>query len=283
MKKDCAVVVYLDNDGYCKLEFPWLYNSWRYSNADSRSDLIVFYNPLVDITDMPKESDVIYVPLNPTNDPLWHDYPRINSTYFLTTSEAEIIKDYLYTFRTDIDNFFTKNFVNFRPRLATFGITVYASRDPKVGKRISAICERLGITQYFMNSDCHFMMNSYHATEYAKTQYEIATILKREEFKEGPGDWPGWYEYIINMYSAGIAANAHFTSGYMLGGLGVLSCCDDYIGSSDYTIHAVHTMEHFSKHRWRRGEYDVLDISALDESIVANYCIKMAGKRGTIE
>jgi len=279
--KDVAIVVYIDTDKNSFNEILWLYRSWLYSGSNKRSDLILFHNPEIQNGTLPEDEGIIHVPLAPIcdQDKLWHDYRRINSTWFLTTEEAKIVHKYKYTFRTDIDTFLTKNFVGFRPRLATFGANVYASYDQSVGQKITEICIKYGIKQYSMNTDCHIMANSNLITEYAKYQYQIAKRLKTEEFQDGHGTWPGWYEYIINMYSAGIAANGFFRMGYAIGGLGCMSMSQDPIGSSDYHIHAFHTEQHFSKLKWREGYYNAIDFDELKGDTIANYCIKMAGKK----
>jgi len=281
MKKDCAVAVYLDNDKESLREIFWLYRSWKYSGSNNRSDLVVFYNPSIDKSILPNDDDIIFVPLAPIyeTDKLWKDYRRINNTWFLTTPESEIVNNYEYTFRTDTDCFLTKNFVNLRPRLATFGVNLYETRNSIVSDKIRNICRKYGIAQYHMNVDCHVIAYSYNIREYAKLQYQIARKLKLEEFTDGHGEWPGWYEYIINMYSAGIAANSYYGMGYNLGGLSSMSMSDDPIGSTDYCIHAWHTDQNFSKLKWRKGYYDVLDFDALDDNIINSYCAKMAGKR----
>lgn len=283
MTKDAAVAVYVDKDEWGAVEVHWLYRSWKHSQSNTRSDLVIFYNPMVEKSKLPEDDGVILVPLAPIwlKERLWIDYPRINSTWFLTSDAAkETLSKYQYTFRTDADGFLTKNFVDFRPRLATFGVNVYASVDQSVGRKINKLCEQYNIKQHFMNSDCHMMAHTKHAINYAHKQYEIAKRLKLEEFNDGHGAWPGWYEYIINMYSANIAANAYFRGGYMLGGLGCMSMSLDPIGSTDFHIHAFHTTQHFSKIKWRDGYYDVLDFDVLDENIISSYCIKLAGKRG---
>jgi len=284
MNKDTAIAVYIDNDENCLREIFWLYRSWTYSESNERSDLVIFYNPEVDRSKLPDGSGVFHIPLPPIHETekLWHDYPRINSTWFLTTDAAKFIHKYKYTLRTDADCFLTPNFKNFRPRLATFGLNVYATYDHNVARRIHDICVKWGIKQYHMNADCHVMAYSRIITEYAKLQYFIAKRLKTEEFKDGPGAWPGWYEYIINMYSAGIAANQFFRMGFNLGGFACMSMCEDPIGTSDYHIHAWHTEQHFSKLKWREGIYDCLDHEALKDDTIANYCIKLAGKRGDL-
>jgi len=282
MKKDTAIAVYVDEDEYGVMELHWLYRSWVYSGSDTRSDLIVFYNPILDVDTMPKDNGVICIPLEPikAHDNLWDDYPRVNSTYFLTTKEAEIVHKYKYTFRTDLDCFLTKNFVDFKPRLAHFGYNLYETEGGSgVSDRIGQFCKKHRIPRYHMNIDCNVMATSKAVTEYAKVQYEIATILRKEEFKDGHGVWPGWYEYVINMYSAGIAANKFFGLGCNVGGFDCMSMCSDPIGSDDYHIHAWHTYQHFSKVHWREGLYDVVDFNSLDDSRINQYCLKMAGRR----
>ena len=93
MKKDAAIVAYVDVDEWAIIEAGWLYRSWKYSGSNTRSDLLFFYNPEVDVTLLPEDEGVIKIPVRSVieTDPLWKEYPRVNSTYFLTTPEAEIV------------------------------------------------------------------------------------------------------------------------------------------------------------------------------------------------
>lgn len=278
--KDTAIVVYVDEDEYGIIELGWLYRSWLYSGSNKRSDLIIFYNPAV--SSLITDDGVISIPLEPLHktDSLWSDYPRINSTWFLTTNEAEIVHKYRYAFRTDLDCFLTKNFAYLKPRLALFGYNMYESEGGSyVSNKISRFCDKHGIPRHHMNIDCNVMCHGRTITEYAKEQFRIATILKKDEFKDGHGAWPGWYEYIINMYSAGIAANSFFGMGCNVGGFNCMSMSNDPIGSNDYHIHAWHTYQHFSKHYWREGVYDVINFDALDDRFINQYCLKIAGRR----
>lgn len=281
MEKDTAIVTYVDNDVNCLTEIFWLYRSWLYSGSDVRSDLIIFYNPSIYSDNLPKGKGVILHPLKPIYETvdMWKDYPRINNTWFLLSDSAKIILNYKYTFRTDVDVFLTHNFVNLKPRLATFGINLYESYNREVADKIRDLCEKWGIRQYNMNVDCHIMANSSNILEYVACQYDVACRLKKDCFKEGHGEWPRWYEYVINMYSAGIAANAYYGMGYNLGGLSCMSMSDDPIGSNDYSIHAWHTEQNFSKLKWRQGYYDIIDFDALDDNIINSYCTKIAGRR----
>lgn len=282
-KKDAAIVAYVDVDEWGILEAGWLYRSWLYSGSNRRSDLLFFYNPDIDVSLLPSGEGVKHIPVRSVveTDPLWEDYPRVNSTYFLTTPEAAIVLDYRYTFRTDLDVFLTKNFASFYPRLAHFGLNIYETEGGgAVGDIIGRFCKAMEIQRYHMNIDCHIMAGSPHVLRYAKFQFRIATILRDSEFRDGfVGAWPGWYKYVINMYSAGIAANACFKLGANVGGFSVMSMSHDPIGSNDYHIHAWHTSQHFSKMAWRDGVYDVMDHDSLDDNIINQYCIKMAGKR----
>lgn len=279
--KDVALASYIDDDGLCTVEYNWLYRSWLYSGSHTRSDLIIFYNPDIDVTKLPSGAGIKQIPLEPIwkTEPLWDDYHRINSTWFLTTDEAKIVDNYKYTFRVDGDSFLTKNFVNFRPRLATFGLNEWASHDNNVALKINSILQKFGHNQFFMNSTNEIFAFSPTVRDYAAAQYDVAKYLKINEFKDGHGEWPHWYEYIINLYSSCITANIYFKSGFALGGLGGHSMSHDPIGSTDFHFHAFHSQQDFSKVKWREGYYDDTDFDALDDTIVNQYCLKMAGKR----
>jgi len=285
MKKEVAVATYLDNHIKCVYEIRWLINSWRYSKSSDISDIIIFYNPQIAEELMPaQENGLIFIPLLPisrtTNE--WGEYHRVNSIWYPTTKEGEILRDYKYTLLSDTDCFLTKSFVGFRPRLATFGINAYAS-EPAVLQRLIQICRKYGIKQHFINATSGIMAYSKHVIEYSKLRYNVAKKLRDTEFPDGIGAWPGWYAGITNMYSSHVAANMYFGMGYNLGGIDCMSMCEDPISSNDYHIHAFHTYQDFSKLNWYDGKYNETDFSKLNPEIIKDYCLLMAGKKEKLE
>ena len=272
--KDVAVVVYLDNEPKLQQEFRWLHKSWCYSGSNQTSDLIVFHHP--EVKELPK--DVTEIPLEPltTKERIWSGYPFINSVYHLTTPEAAGLTSYRYILRTDCDCFLTPSFPNLRPRLATFGIGMYA-QIPAVVVRLARIAEKWGILYNFNNVGSTFMMNSDLALKFSCLHMEYCHKLLADEFREGPGEWPGWFLGVLTMYAGNLAANAFFGTGLTLGGLDCHCMSQDRMCSTDYHIHAWHTYDYFSKFTWHGYGYKDIDMSALDPRKISDYCLLMAG------
>lgn len=274
--KEVAIATYLDNVPHLLTECGWLHRSWICSGSWRTSDLVVFHHPAVNVEGM---EGIIAVPLEPltVQDPTWGDYGFINSVHFLTTPEAAFLTRYRYLLRTDNDCFLTPNFPNLRPRLATFGIGMYAQM-PAVVIRLAQIAEKWGILPNFNNVGSTFMANSDLALQYAQLQMEYCRKLLRDEFPDGPGEWPGWFQGVITMYAGNLAANAFFGMGLVLGGLDVHCMSQDRMCATDYHIHAWHTHDYFSKFKWREGGYRDMDRSQLDPEKIADYCLLLAGE-----
>ncbi len=273
-----AIATYIDNQPHLIIEFGWLYRSWLYSDSWKASQIVAFYNPNINMQLLPKDDTIIYVPLPPLTevDKSWNNYPFINSIWYLTTPEAEFLTGFDYVLRTDNDCFLTPNFPNLQPRLATFGIGMYAQR-PKVVIRLAEIAEKWGILPNFNNVGSTFMMHGNLALVYSKLQLEYCERLRKEEFKNGPGEWPEWFFGVLSMYAGNLAANAFFGMGLTLGGLDIHCMSNDPICPTDYHIHAWHTYEHFSKFKWRQGEYKNWDLNNLDKNRISDYCLYIAG------
>ena len=275
---DVGVVTYIDNVKELHSEFWWLFKSWEFSHSDTVSDLICFYNPTVDLELLPKKQNVYYIPSEPLSgkDSKWADYPFVNSVYYLTTKEAEYLTKYTYLLRTDNDCFLTRYFPLLRPRLATFGVGMYA-QTPIVVAKLAYICEKWGVVPQFNNVGSTVMANSYHLLEFNKLHMEYCNKMLAEEFPDGKGEWPNWFKGVLTMYAGNLAANHYFGTNMVMGGLDCLCTSQDYMCQTDYHIHAWHTWDYFSKFRWRNGEYRDTDFSKLDTWRIADYCLAMAG------
>ena len=272
--KDVAIATYLDNNENLIKEFDWLYKSWLYSSSWRNSQIVVFHHHKVKIS----YPEVIAIPLEPLTerDSDWKEYPFINSVEYLTRPEAAILADYKYVLRTDNDCFLTPYFSDFQPRLATFGIGMY-SVDHMVAVKLIEIAARWGITPYFNNVGSTLFSTPNHVLSYSQIQFEYCKKLRTDEFKDGYGQWPGWYFGVLTMYAGQLAANSYFGLNMTLGGLDVHCMSHDKISPSDYHIHAWHTYDDFSKFKWREGKYSRIDRSLLDPSVIADYCLFIAG------
>ena len=278
--KSVAVTTYIDNKKELHNEFWWLYRSWEYSKSNEVSDLVAFYNPLVDLNLLPKnKKGLIYIPLEPLTgkESKWSDYPFINSVYFLTTPEAQdYLKNYIYIMRTDNDCFLTRHFPMLRPRLATFGIGMYA-QTPMVVAKLALLCEKWNIVPQFNNIGSTFMAFADQALAYSQVHLDFCNKLLAEEFLDGPGEWPNWFKGVLSMYAGNLATNAFFGVNLVMGGLDCHCMSRDYMCPTDYHIHAWHTYDYFSKFKWRAGEYRGVDFSKLDVWRIADYCLAIAG------
>jgi len=276
--KDTAITVYIDNNKNLMNEFRWLYNSWLASGSWMMSKIVAFHHPAISYDDMPKDNDIDYIPLVPLTerDPSWRDYPFINSVWFMTTPEAAILTDYRYALRTDCDTFLTPYFPLLKPRLAQFGAGMFASNSDVV-IRLATIANKWGISPVFNNVGSTFMAIPNRAIQYSQTQFEYCKKLKAEEFKDGYGTWPGWYQGVLTMYAGQLAANTTFDTGMNIGGLDVHCVSRDQMSPQDYHIHAWHTEGYFSKHNWRKGDYKNYDMNKLDKTCIADYCLWIAG------
>lgn len=276
--RDVAVVTYIDNNQNLLNEFQWLYKSWKYSGSDKTSRLVAFYNPTIEQNRLAADLDVTYIPSEPliSREKAWAYYPFINSVYYLTTPEAAGLAEFKYLLRTDNDCFLTPNFPNLRPRLATFGVGMY-SQVSAVVIRLAQIAEEWNITPSFNNIGSTFMMYSGLALQYCQLQMEYCRKLDQDGFPTGMGEWPGWYKGVLTMYAGNLAANAFFGMGLTLGGLDCHCMSQDRMCATDYHIHAWHTYDYFSKFDWRNGKYRDVDMSKLDPTKIADYCLFIAG------
>lgn len=273
--KEVAIVTYLDKDEKLIKEFSWLYRSWILSGSWLTSDLVVFHHPEVQIHNL----DVIAVPLVPLSslETKWENYKFVNSVYYLTTPEASFLAKYKYTLRTDHDCFLTPNFPSLRPRLATFGIGMYA-QEPNVVIKLAQIAKKWGILPNFNNVGSTVMTYSNALIEYSKLHLEYCNRLLAEEFPD-EGKWPGWFKGVLSMYAGNLAANAYFPMGLTFGGLDCHCMSLEPMCATDYHIHAWHTYDFFSKFAWHNGEYALIDVNSLDKQIIANYCLFIAGAK----
>lgn len=281
---DLAITVYIDDNINIINEFEWLYKSFIYSGNYINSDIVAFCNPSVinklDINII-NDSNVILIPLEPlsSKDLLWKDYKFINSIYFLTTKEAEILLKYKYVLSTDCDVFLTKNLIDFRPHLHTFGLGHYISEwDIKSRDNIQNILKKLNLKYNFIhNVGASYLYLSQHVINFRKFQLDVCKYLINNEFKD-EGKWGSWYKGTMTMYAGEITANQLGVSGIMTNVLDSYSMSDHKIGKTFYHIHAWHTNQYFSKHNFRNGEYKDINVDELDIEIVNNYCLYLATK-----
>jgi len=261
-------------------EFWWLYRSWLLSGAWHTSALVAFVHPEADRRRLPADVNLTYVPLAPlaNRDPAWADYRFVNSVWFPTAPEADFLRGFDFVLRTDGDCFLTPQFCGLRPRCATFGVGAFADRYD-VARRLVDLAERWQVPHVMNNVGSTVLAHGEMLRLYSQVQLDYCRRLRDEEFRDGPGEWPGWWRGVMSMYAGQLAANAVFGRNMHVGGLDVYCGQPARIGPGDYHIHAWHTYEDFSKFKWRRGEYAKVDPHTIDPGTVSGYCLWCAGAR----
>ena len=277
---DTAITTYVDNNNDCFVEFGWLHKSWIRSQSTGMSEIIAFCHP-----DIEKKLNATYqtiktVPMLPLSeiDETWKDYKFINSIWYLTQPEAAFLSKYKYILRTDCDVFITPNFKNLKPRLATFGLGLYAN-EPLVAIKLVHIAQKWGITPVLNNIGSTVMAFSDQVMQYNQLHFEYCKKLRAEEFPDGYGTWPGWFMGVLTMYAGQLAANGYFGTSMVIGGLDVHCMAQTEMCDTDYHIHAWHTFDYFSKFDWRAGKYADRDMGKLNKNRISDYCLFIAGNK----
>lgn len=276
-----AVVVYLDDTEKCIEEFSWLYKTWMLWEIYSEFDLVVYHNPSV-LNKIPKHDKIVKKQLTPLNetDEFWKEYPYVNSfSMFLDTKEQEWISSkYDFILKTDCDVFLTKYILGKSPERLMVGRGAYMR--PESSKEILSNIKRVQKKLKLNNFD----LNHIGASIFGKTSYVIQVInlqfsitkhLLTEEWKESPGTWPGWNKGVASMYGIHMAVNNYFNNqNAILYSLDEISweriICSDVIH-----IHAWHTKDDFSKHKWFNKEYKKPKFTSIPKK-VSEYCLLIA-------
>jgi hypothetical protein len=282
-EKDLAITVYVDDTEYILEELNWLYKSFIFSENYKKSDIIAFCNPSainkIDINIL-NDKNVHIIPLDPISrkENLWKNYHFINSIYFLTTKESEILLNYKYTLATDCDVFLTKNLLTLRPVHHTFGMGDYI-RSKDVKNKIIYIIKSLNLkNNYLHNVGASYLYKSFDVLNFRRLQYNMCVYLIINEFKDYEGTWGTWFKGTLTMYAGEIVANQLEHGNIRLNILDSYSMSDKKIDNNFYHIHAWHTKQYFSKYDFRNGIYKDINEDLLDISIVNNYCLFLVKK-----
>jgi len=100
--------------------------------------------------------------------------------------------------------------------------------------------------------------------------------LLTTEFKNFTGEWPGFFRGVTSLYASEIAIN-HLIDSIFINAesLDFNSNSKDNISLHSH-IHFTHCTDMFSKHAFLQGDYDTVDASSLDKTIVSEYCLYCA-------
>lgn len=280
-----AIVVYIDNNQINFEEFSWLYKTWLLWDLHKEYDIVAYVNPkaIEDLKEYIGTHDSFLirplVPVYETN-PFWQNYKFANSFYmFNDDKEAEFIKDrYKFIMKTDCDVFLTKHMLGLEPDRVMIGSGGYMQNDKleEVLSNINRVSKKLKTSNKGLN---HIGASIFGKTDILvniiRNHFQVTKYILYTEWNESPGEWPGWFRGVSSMYAIHIVVN-HFLNHHLVNLYSLdSSCIDIKIDSNTYHIHAWHTKDDFSKHKWFRGEYQKL-VSVDPPVIAKDYCLWIA-------
>jgi hypothetical protein len=268
-----ALVAYLDNAPHLVLQSKALVESLKYVKPDD-TDLIIF-GPEVALNKIPDHKFVIKIIQDQHK--LGRKYGYINSIACLCGPGSQILNQYDYLLKTDLDVFITPAWNNFRPEEFTVGQGAY-SNSQEIRENCKKIAEMFG----FVHQGQHNIGSTFYGpASLVRNICRLATMLCEylllEEFWNNPGEWPEWFEGVSSMYATEIAIN-HLVPNLKLDTKLQLDGHSTSLGSVDDHphIHCWHTNERFSKFEWEGGRYDSIDPQTLDLNVIRDYCTALA-------
>jgi hypothetical protein len=284
MSKTLGVLLYIDDTPNMLEEFSWIYKSWIYSGNWKTSDLIAVCNPAA-YAKLPGDSGVVRIPHEPLSEQpgKWEGDRFINSIGCLVGDHTrEIAARYTHFLRSDADVFLTRNLVDFRPSVAVHGRGRYAL-ELEVREKLVEFAKRHSLKHHgVFNCGSSLLAPSGDVLFFLQEQLTVCEWLLGD-FRDGPGEWPGWFRGVITMYAAELVAN-HYWELFTLFGLQYTLDFESNLRAridqtNIYHIHAGPVSGHWSKFEYRAGEYAGYDINRLDLNIVHDYCHWIAEAR----
>ncbi|XEC93648.1 hypothetical protein AB6A23_20140 [Paenibacillus tarimensis] len=268
-----AVVIFLENQRDLMLQFGCLYLSLKYIQARD-TDLVVF-GPRDALSQVPDDCvKIVCPPLS--HPPEWICYRYINSISCLVSEHSDVLEQYHYLLRSDVDTVLTPAWNAFYPELYTVGLGGYAHSLP-VMKNLKRVARSLGLG--------HKGIHNIGSTHYGKPGVirnvcrlaaQVTHHILTQEFKDSPGEWPGWYKGVSSLYGMEIATN-HLVETMSPDRLKLDASCTSQQSILNYPhIHFWHTFDMFSKFDFTAGKYDHLTADHLDLSQIKNYCLYIA-------
>lgn len=266
-----AIAAYVDDVPSLIGQTKCLFESLKHIQAED-TDLVAF-GPAAALEKLPNHPQLVKVVQPPHR--LAKEYGFINSIYCLNGPGSEVLDNYEYVLKSDVDTFLTPAWNQFHPTSFTCGQGLYSNSD-RVRDNCRLLAQRFGLN--------HHGRHNLGSTLYGNTQKvravgALATTLCEHllevEFKADPGAWPDWYRGVSSMYATEVALN------HLVAGLdGPNRMLDYYSTSTDPVetaphIHCWHTNEPFSKFIFEAGLYDHMDIPQ-DISQIRSYCLAMA-------
>jgi hypothetical protein len=270
-----ALVIYLEDKPSLMIQFGLLYTSFKYIESKD-TDLVVFGTKKA-LAKAP--DDCIKVVSQPISYRMgWQKYHFINSISCLVNERAAFLDDYDLLLRTDVDTFLTPAWNDYFPDFFTVGKGAYVYNND-VKDRIKRIAQSLGLR----HQGIHNVGSTHYGyaplvREVCRLSLSTAKFILDNEYKDGPGQWPGWWAGVTSMYSGEIAVN-HLVEKMIVDGQKL-----DYISSSADSImkhphiHCWPSDNMFSKTAFEAGLYNHLSVDDLDITKVKDYCLFIALK-----
>ena len=270
-----AVVVFVEDNKHLLLQLGCLYTSLKYIQSND-TDLVVFgtKEALEKVPD-----DCIKVECEiASNPPEFLNYRFINSISCLVGEQADFLDDYDLILRTDADTFLTPAWNSFYPALYTVGAGGYVN-DQETRNNLKRIAAQFNLRhQGLHNLGSTHYGDARLVREVCKLATTITAHILTEEFKDGEGQWPGWYSGVATMYACEIAAN-HYVDQIIKDGKRIDhgSASLESINNIPH-IHCWHTDGMFSKFQFTAGNYDHLSTDQLNVNKIKDYCLFIALK-----
>ena len=276
-----AIIVYVDNNSNGLDEYMWLYKSWYINKLYKEYDVIVYCNPRIE-DQIPKHPNVITRKMVPVYeiDDFWKEYKFVNSfAMFNDASEIEwISKKYDFLLKTDADVFLTENLLGLNPSKTIIGMGGYMQdcTSEEVKLNLDRIRNNLNLNDSGIN---HIGASIFGKTDIVLTivrnHFVVTKYILSNEWKDGNGKWPCWFKGVCSMYAIHLVVN-HFLNiqSINLWGLDDL-CWQNDISKNTYHIHAWHSHEDFSKHKWFEGYYSKFNATTTPK-IAKDYCLWIA-------
>jgi hypothetical protein len=271
---DLGILVYIDNSAPMLEEFDWLYKSLVHCGALANGGIIAVCHPDV-ANRLPEDANIEIISSVPyaERNAQWTGYGYINSVANLAEPAViEACARFEYILKTDCDTFVTPALQTFRPSGLCAGFGAYAY-DQAVRARLTEVSARWG----YPHSGLHNVGASVFGPtgmvrEFLSAQTDACNRLVDEEFREFEGEWPGWCKQVVTMYAGELALRTTYPQACSLGLLDHFPNASRKLGSDVLHIHAWHTDDYWSKHRYRRGEYAHIALDDIDPSTLGGYC-----------
>lgn len=272
--KDSIVVVYIPAVGeygswYLEQFLGLYYSVVHKTELHERFDFLV--TGPVDILSQIPPDHCKFVPLDDLTERPEFRYKYSGSPYgfagsfapFIDDACLEIIHQYKYALRIDVDTFLCPSMYYLRPRegLLAVGNAAYASETARV--KLPEIQNKLGLSDRgLFNVGSTWYGDSQLITSAGSKTLEYVKYFLAEEFADGQGEWPQWFAGVILLYSAHLAVNElsedEVPNILQSEKFDFHSSSEESVSSDEFkvfSIHCWHGPDYFSKFEYAKHGY----------------------------